>query len=193
MCAVVMCCCCMAPWSSTDRDGTESISVTNTCCVWERKRQFRSSLNFQKSWWSSENWTNCSNATLILCYSKCKLVSQKLFLITLCQVNLLCGNFSMLPLSIALSHEPWWLVWFVLLIHQSPACLIDTLQVLSHASLIHCSTVGQEDDTLFIVHYICIIRYIEIYILWFFAIRATLPVCSCYHRDHLCLHLTHLF
>lgn len=53
--------------------------VTNTLCERERKRQFRSSLNFQKSWWSSENWTNCSNAALILCYSKCKLVSQNYF------------------------------------------------------------------------------------------------------------------
>lgn len=76
--------------------------VTNTLCERERKRQFGSSLNFQKSWWSSENWTNCSNATLILCYSKCKLVSQKLFLITLCRVNLLCGNF---PCSLLVSHS----------------------------------------------------------------------------------------
>lgn len=105
-----MCFCCMAfleSSSDTDSAGLSQIHHVNG----REKRQFGSSLNFQKSWWSSENWTNCSNATLILCYSKCKLVSQKLFLITLCRVNLLCGNFPCSPLSILLRHEPRWHVW----------------------------------------------------------------------------------
>lgn len=78
-----------------------------------KKRQFECSLNFQKCWWSSENWTNCSNATLILCYSKCKLVSQKLFLITLCRVNLLCGNCPCSPLAShsVMNHDNLYDMW----------------------------------------------------------------------------------
>lgn len=102
----------MALWSLTDR-GSAVLSPI-TWCGRERKRQFGSSLNFQKSWWSCENWTNCSNATLILCYSKCKLVSQKIFLITLRRVNLVCGDSLRSPLRITLSHEPRWLVWSAL-------------------------------------------------------------------------------
>lgn len=121
--------------------------VINTCCVRERTRQFGSSLNFQKSWWSSENWTNCSNATLILCYSKCKLVSQKLFLITLCRVNLLCGNFpcSLLASHSVMNHDDLYDLCSdsVLLIYQSSTYVINTIQVLFHASLMHSNTVGQ--------------------------------------------------
>lgn len=120
----------MALWSLTDR-GSAVLSPI-TWCGRERKRQFGSSLNFQKSWWSCENWTNCSNATLILCYSKCKLVSQKIFLITLRRVNLVCGDSLRSPLRITLSHEPRWLVWSAL--DTGPPPPVRTRCLSSHRS-----------------------------------------------------------
>ena len=94
----------------------------------DRETGFWILIKLLKALMSSKKWTNCSKVTLILCYSKCKLVSQKLFLITEDQVNLLRCNFpSLSPLtSMVMRQHAKFHILVIMVVFLSSLILTDS-------------------------------------------------------------------